>query len=119
MHNVPTGEQFRAFVVLVKVFDSKNKQVLIKETWLTPAVVTPTEIEVVGYDRIDPLAYQQSKVLRLGTLARGTYSVKTSVTYYQVKPATMKSTTTGALSTVEAFGKALVSETTTTLTVKL
>ncbi|MFM7203684.1 MAG: hypothetical protein ACKO6N_23130 [Myxococcota bacterium] len=119
MHNVPTGEQFRAFVVSVKVFDSKNKQVLVKEVWLTPAVITPTEVEVVGYDRIDPLAYQQSKVLRLGTLSRGTYSVKTSVTYYQVKPATMKSTTTGATSTVTAFGKSQVSESTSTLTVKL
>lgn len=118
MHNVPTGEKFRAFVLNVQIIDNKGSTVIRKETWVTPNVVTPTSVEVVGYDRIDPIAFNSSKSIRHGTLSRGTYTVKASLTYYQVKPTTMKSTTTGATSVVTGFGQAKVNEWSYTLQIK-
>lgn len=118
MHNAPTGEKFRAFVLNVQILDSKGATVLRKETWITANVVTPTDVEVVNYDRVDPIAYNTSKSIRHGTLSRGTYTVKATLSYYQIKPATLKSTTTGATSTVAPFGQVKVNEWSYALQVK-
>lgn len=118
MHNIPTGEKFRAFVLNVKVVDSKGTAVVQKDVWYSAAVVTPTFVEVVNYNRAEPIAFNASKNVRYGTLGRGTYQVKASLTYYQIKPTTLRSTTSGAIEVVEPFGVQTISTWDYKLTVK-
>lgn len=87
-HNLPTGDQFRAYVLTVDVRNSSGSGFTM-EKWISPLFKTPIMKEIVEYDRVDPIPFLTCRDMSFTTLRDGTYTVHYTLGFWLLKPTTV------------------------------
>lgn len=87
-HNLPTGDQFRAYVFKVTVTGAAGG--FSEERRISPLFRTPVMVEGDEDGRYDPIPFLSCRDLEFPALRAGTYTVSYEVGFWLLKPAKVK-----------------------------
>lgn len=89
-HNVPSGDQFRAYVFHVEI--TGNGVNYSHDKYISPKFITPYMREIVDYDRYEPVPFNDCRNMPYddANLSAGSYTVKYELGFWLLKPTQIK-----------------------------